>query len=60
MYITMSGDVYEDEEIDIIENKNLSIYDCDPAEYIYEPDEYDELSIAIENRLNIRSSIIPI
>jgi hypothetical protein len=56
----MSGDVYEDEEIDIIENKNLSIYDCDPAEYIYEPDEYDELSIAIENRLNIRSSIIPI
>jgi hypothetical protein len=57
MYITIGGDIYEDD--DMIEDKYNSVYDCDPDEYIYEPDEYDELSIAIENRLNIRSSFIP-
>ena len=56
MHITISGDIYEDEEIDY---QYPSVYDCDPEEYIYEPDEYDELSMAIENRLNIRSVIIP-
>lgn len=59
MYITISGDIYEDEEIDYFESTN-SIYDCDPDEYIYEPDEYDELSMAIENRLNLRSVVIPL
>ena len=58
MYITISGDIYDDEEIDMLEDRYASIYDCDPDEYIYEPDEYDELSMAIENRLNIRSVII--
>jgi hypothetical protein len=58
MYITISGDIYEDEEINYLETN--SIYDCDPDEYIYEPDEYDELSMAIENRLNIRSVVIPL
>jgi hypothetical protein len=56
MHITISGDIYEDEEI---ENQYPSVYDCDPDEYIYEPDEYDQLSIAIENRLNIRSVVVP-
>jgi len=61
MYITIGGDVYEDDENNDVNNENKynSVYDCDPDEYIYEPDEYDELSIAIENRLNIRSSFIP-
>jgi hypothetical protein len=60
MYISNNGEVYDDEEIvgyDVYYYN--SIYDRDGEEYVYE-DEYDNLAIALEDKLQIRSVSISI
>ena len=55
----IGGEIYDDEEIMGIDAYELPIYEQDPEEYIYE-DEYDALAIAIEDKLQLSSVIIPV
>jgi hypothetical protein len=59
MYISNNGEVYDDEEIIGADVYYNSVYERDDTEYIYE-DEYDELAISLENKLQLRSVIISI
>jgi len=59
MYISNNGEVYDDEEV-VGENAYYgSVYERDDDEYIYE-DEYDELAISFENKLQLKSVVISI
>ncbi len=55
----IGGEVYEDEEVMELTSYENSIYERDPEEYIYE-DEYDELAIRLENRLQLKNVVVSI
>lgn len=56
MYI-IGGEMYEDEEIIGYDPYYHSIYEQNPDEYIYE-DEYDTLSFALQEKLQMRTMVI--
>jgi hypothetical protein len=60
MYI-IGGEVYDDEEVFGSNSYYASVYERDDDEYIYEDsyeDEYDQLAIALQNRLRLKNAFI--
>lgn len=58
MYI-IGGELYEDEEIIGFDPYYTSIYEQPPDDYIYE-DEYDQLSFALQDKLQMQTVIISV